>query len=332
MLTRIWQLISTSFIIWNNAKASRMAAALTYYTMLSLAPLLMIAVAIAGYIYDNQVAEAEIINQVKTVTTPEIAKVVARIITNAAEPNSGLLAGTVSLCIFVFGASGVFTQLYETFNDIWGVCEKTRSGIWFSIQKRLIGISMVLIVGLLLMASLTLDSTMAYLNQLAEGHPRITGWLNFTDRSLSFLLMPLVFSMVFWFFPATKIQWRDVWPASVLTAVLVAFSRYAIGWYLQMSTANEVYGASGSLVMLLVWIYMTAMVVFYGAAFSHAWANTFGSRKDLVNLKPAEDAEADPASDLTSGANSGIKATEPAKVQSPIEKEDAVTPLAPSRR
>ncbi len=325
MLARIWQLISSSFIIWTNANASRMAAALTYYTMLSLAPLLMIAVAIAGYVFDNQVAEAEIIQQVQTVTTPEIAKTVAKLITNAVEPKSGLLAGTVSLCVLIFGASGVFTQLYDTFNDIWDVCEKSRSGIWHSVQKRLVGIAMVLIVGILLLCAIALDSSMAYLNQLAEGYPRIVAWLNFTDRSLSFLLMPLVFSLVFWFFPATTIHWRDVWPASVLTAVLVACSRYAIGWYLQMSTANEVYGASGSLVILLVWIYMTAMVVFYGAAFSHAWADTFGSRKDLPKPEETTETKTQPEED----ASTIVK---PVVIQPVIDKEAAITPLVPNRR
>ncbi len=259
-----------------------MSAALTYYTMLSLAPLLMIAIAIAGYIYDDQLAQAEVLEQVELVTSPAIADQVSRLITNAVAPGSGLVAGTISLCIFVFAASGVFTQIYDTFNDIWDVTPNYTYGILFTIQKRLLGVGMVLLVGVMLTAALGLNSAFAYLNTLVEGYPTILGWLNLADRGLSFLLIPIIFSLVFWFFPATKIQWRDVWPAGILTAVLIGASRYLVGIYLRFSTTSEVYGVSGSLVVLLIWIYVLGLVAFFGASFSHAWADTFGSRSDLA--------------------------------------------------
>jgi membrane protein len=284
MLQRIWQLIWMTFTIWVDANASRMSAALTYYTMLSLAPLLMIAVAIAGFMFDNRLAESEIVEQVTAVTTPEIAQTVAGLITSASQPETGIVAGTISLCILLFAASGVFTQLYDTFNDIWDVSLDGVNSFLHTVQKRLIGVGMVLVVGVLLVAALVLNSAIAYLNALVEGsYPVAVTWLNLADRSLSFLLMPIIFSLIFWFFPATKIQWRDVWPAGILTACLVASSRYLIAMYLKFSTTSEVYGAAGSLVVLLIWVYMTGLVVFFGASFSHAWAETFGSRSDFAN-------------------------------------------------
>ena len=288
MFKRIWKLISSTFSIWANANASRMSAALTYYTMLSLAPMLMIAIAIAGYIFDNKLAESEIVEQVSLVTTPEIAKTVGGLIKRASQPSSGIVAGTISLCVLTFAASGVFTQLYDTFNDIWNVSFDQKNSLLFTLEKRLIGVGMVLIVGVMLVAALVLNSLMTYVNQWVEGsYPQAVSWLNLADRGLSFLLMPVVFTLIFWFFPATKIRLKDVWPAGVLTACLVAASRYLIGLYLEFSTTSEVYGAAGSLVVLLIWVYMTGLVVFFGAAFSHAWADNFGSRSDFYQPEPA---------------------------------------------
>lgn len=291
-----------TFTIWGNANASRMAAALAYFAMLSLAPCLMIAIAIAGYIWgDDAVATDEVVKQVESVTSSGIAKTVDGLIQRASIRESGIVAGTISICVLVFAASGVFTQLYDTFNDIWGISFEGINGVLFTLQKRLLGVGMVLLVGVMLLAALVLDSTMTYLNTLVEGYPRLESWLSLADQSLSFLLMPLVFSMMFWFFPATKIHWNDVWPAGILTACLIAASRYLIGFYMEFSTTSEVYGAMGSLAVLLIWIYMTGLVVFFGASFSHAWAETFGSRsdfafrpKDLSSDEPTNEPDPEP--------------------------------------
>ena len=135
MLKRIWQLIKMTFSIWGESNASRMAAALSYYTMLSLAPCLMMAIAIAGYIYEDSVVENEIIRQVKLISTPEIAETVKGLIQRASQPRSGIVAGTISVCVLVFAASGVFTQLYDTFNRIWGVSYQGLEGLLFYHSK-----------------------------------------------------------------------------------------------------------------------------------------------------------------------------------------------------
>lgn len=295
MLKRFWKLIATSFRIFRTVNASRMSAALTYYTMLSLAPLLMIAVAIAGYVFESELAITEIVEQVRLISTPEIAETVEGLIQNAVRPRTGLIAGTISVCIFVFAASGVFAQLYDTFNDIWRVPKKTRRHVLFSVQKRALGILMVLIAGLFLIGAVAVNSALVYMNQLVEGiYPNATSWLNVADRSLTYLLMPVMFSVMFWFLPATKIQWRDVWPAGIVTTVLFAGSRYLVGLYLKFSTTSEVYGAAGSLVVLLIWVYMTGLVVFYGASFSHAWATVYGSRSGPLLVTEKESVEPTP--------------------------------------
>ncbi|MGI9497586.1 MAG: YihY/virulence factor BrkB family protein [Mariniblastus sp.] len=294
MLKRIWQLIKMTFSIWGESNASRMAAALSYYTMLSLAPCLMMAIAIAGYIYEDSVVENEIIRQVKLISTPEIAETVKGLIQRASQPRSGIVAGTISVCVLVFAASGVFTQLYDTFNRIWGVSYQGLEGLLFTIRKRLIGVGMVLVVGIMLIGALITDSIMAYISTMVEGYPQLVTWLSLFDRSLSYLLMPLVFTLMFWFFPATKIHWKDVWPAGILTAALIAGSRYLIGFYLKFSTTSEVYGAMGSLVVILIWVYITGLMVFFGASFSHAWADTFGSRSNFLKPQTTDQSEIAP--------------------------------------
>ena len=209
---------------------------------------------------------------------------------------SGIVAGTFSVGIFVFGASGVFSQLFDTFNSIWHV-DGRKQGFWFGIQKRCIGILMVLLVGLMLIGALVLNSMQAYATELLEGNPVLLYWLNYADRGVSFLLMPIVFSLLFWFIPATNLHLSDVVPAGFLTAMLVLGSRSFIQLYLRFSSTSEVYGAAGSVVVMLIWIYMISMVLFYGASFSHAWSLTFGSRS-ADNLATSE-TQAPPTSELS---------------------------------
>jgi len=249
-----------------------MSAAMTFYTMLSLAPVLMIAVAIAGYLYEGDQVQQEIIDQLAQVADQQTVTTVEGLLRNATQPKTGLVAGTISLLISLLGASGVFSQLYETFNDIWDVPSEDRSGWWFMVQKRLIGIGVVILIGILLVATLVVSSLIAYVNTLVQDSaPQLEVWLNLADQGLMYLLMPLVFSALFWFFPATDVKFRDVWPAGILTAFLIGASRYLVGFYLQFSSTSEVYGAAGSLVVLLIWLYIVGLCLFLGASFCYSY-------------------------------------------------------------
>ncbi|MEM9412521.1 MAG: YihY/virulence factor BrkB family protein, partial [Planctomycetota bacterium] len=261
-----------SFAIWGNASASRMSAAMTYFTMLSLAPLLVIAIAIAGLFYGDGKAKAELVEQVTLLTDENIASTVSELISNTTRPESGLLASVVSLAVLVFGASGVFSQLRETFNEIWGVPNEERQGIWLTIKTRLIGILMVFVAGFLLLTTLFLSTAVAAVSNLFSDWPQLKTWLELADRSVSFLLIPIILSLLFWLIPRTEIHLNDVWPAAMVTALFLSLSRFLIEFYLQYSSTSEVYGAAGSLVVLLIWIYMSGLVLFYGASFSRAWS------------------------------------------------------------
>ena len=191
---------------------------------------------------------------------------------------------------------------------------------------------MVLIAGVSLIGTVALGSVIAYLEHLVQdSYPMVNTWLNLADRSLSLLLMPFVLALIFWFFPATKITWRDVWPAGLLTALLIAASRYLIHFYLRVSSTSEVYGAAGSLVVLLIWIYITGLVVFFGASFSCAWAETFGSRSKLNSeLDDSADLEAAPLSHAENGSATTIDGPPPSKV-TPIP-EGSSPPIELQRR
>ncbi len=256
-----------------------MSAALTFYTLLSLAPLLMIAVAIAGYIYDGPQIRSEIVDQVRRLTDDSTASIVAGLIANATKPSSGIVASTISILISLFGASGVFSQLYGTFNDIWNVPNERRQGCWFLIKQRIVGLGVVATVGITLLAMLVISSIITYLNSLvSDDYPRLVEWLTLADSGLVFLLMPVIFTAMFWILPATKVSIRDVWPAGLLTAFLVSGSRFLVNFYLQFSTTSQVYGVAGSLVVLMIWVYIIGLCVFFGASFSYSWAHHFGSK------------------------------------------------------
>ena len=290
MFATLWKLIADTFATWDRSNASRMSAAMTFYTVLSLAPMLMIAVAIAGYYYEGPQVQQEIVDQVQELTDDRTSKVVAGLLKNATQPSSGLVAGSISLLISLLGASGVFSQLYDTFNDIWDVPSEDRSGWWFMIQKRLVGIGVVIFVGVLLLATLVLSSVIAYLHNVwSDSYPSLEQWLNLADQGLAYFLMPVVFSVIFWFFPAAPVKWRDVWMAGILTAFLVAGSRFLVATYLKFSSTSEVYGAAGSVVVLLIWIYIIGLCLFFGASFSYSYACNLGSMSNVISEKSSDE-------------------------------------------
>lgn len=280
MLQKVLNVIKDSFQIWGKAKASLMSAALTYYTMISLSPILVLAVAIAGRFYGEALVQSELIEQIALFTSADVANTVADLITNTSEPQSGLIAGILSFLILFYGASGVFTMLHDTFNIIWDVPYDDRSGYWYTIKQRLVGIGMVLAVGILLMISILMGTIISAVSEWIYAElPNFSGSLYLAERGVTFLIIPLLFMAINRALPEAEMTWWDVLIPSFITAMLLLGSRSLIGLYLQFSTTSAVYGAAGSLVILLVWVYMIGLIVFYGAALCRAFAEQFGSRQ-----------------------------------------------------
>ena len=284
ILERSWLLLTKTYDVFCRSNVPRNAAAMTYYMMLSLAPMLMIAIAVASLFFCTEQVNQEIVTSVSEYANPEIAHTIGELLANTTSTTSCIVASGISLAILLFAASGVFGQLFDTFNDIWDVPYHVRRSVRFNLRRQLVGMAMVISVGALLVGSLGLGTALSYLNRWLEGNfPGLSSYLLLADQGLSFLLIPFVLSLMFWYFPMHKMEWSDVWPAAGLTAGLLVISRSLIDLYLRLSTANEVYGAAGSLVVLLVWVYLTGIVLFIGASFSCAWTRLFGSLSDFEN-------------------------------------------------
>ncbi len=256
---------------WWDDNAMRLGAALAYYTVFSLAPFLIVVIAVAGLAVDSAVAEQQIVEQISHVIGPDGAQVIAALLSSARQPGTGVLATITSFLTIVIGATAVFSELQSGLNDIWRV-PATNAGIGSLVVARLRSFALVVGIGFLLVVSLVLQAIVAAV-QIWLGSTFI-----FTHDTLVILISAVMFGMIFKILPETLVAWRDVAVGALVTAVLFALGQWALGRYLGSSSFSSVYGAAGSLVVILVWVYYSAQVFFLGAEFTHVYATTVGSR------------------------------------------------------
>lgn len=282
----IFTLLKETGSDWLEDKASRLAAALAFYTLLSLAPLLVLVVSIAGLVFGDDAARGEVTGQLQALIGTDGAKAVESVLANAKTPSSGILGTIVGVAILLFGASGVFGELQDSLNVIWEVQPRPGRGIKGFIRDRFFSFTLVLGVAFLLLVSLVLSAGLAAAGSLFE--QRLPGgevmWqvINFV---ISIGTITVLFGLIFKVLPDVKIQWRDVWIGALFTAVLFTLGKFAIGLYLGRSTIASPYGAAGSVVVLVVWVYYSAQILFFGAEFTQVYARHHGSR-----LRPTKNA------------------------------------------
>ncbi|MGI8745192.1 MAG: YihY/virulence factor BrkB family protein [Bryobacteraceae bacterium] len=271
-------LFQQTFSEWNDHDAPTMGAALAYYTVLSLAPLLVIAVSIAGMVYGEKAASGEILYQVRGLVGPGGAEVIQSILANAKSPAKGLLASAIGILTLLFGASGVFKALRDSLNRIWGVKAAGRTGVLATIRHEFSTFGMVLGIGFLLLVSLVISAVVAMIGKFV--HDRApAGLMQGFNVVLSLIVITLLFALIYRVVPSTRIHWGDVWVGAFVTAVLFTMGKYLIGLYLGKASVGSAYGAAGSLVALLVWVYYSAQIFLFGAEFTHVYAKTQGSRR-----------------------------------------------------
>lgn len=278
---RLWRLLKETFQEWQADDASRLAAALAYYTVFSLAPLLILVIAIAGMVFDASAAQTQIINQIQGLVGPEGASVIETALQNANSPasNSGLIATLISLGVLLFGASGVFVQLQASLNQVWNVKAKPTEGVMNLVRKRFLSFAMILVIGFLLLVSLVLSAALAGLSAVLNGWIGSLSWLwQIVNIVLSIGVVTLLFAMIFKYLPDVKVTWRDVTTGALITAVLFTLGKFLIGLYLGNSSFGSTYGAAGSVVILLAWIYYSAQILFFGAEFTQVYARRYGSQ------------------------------------------------------
>jgi membrane protein len=264
---------------WVEDKCPQLGAALAYFTVFSLAPLILVLLAVFGFFYGNEQAREKITEQLQYFVDPSGLKVIKDISASTTKPASGLLATTIGLVVGLFGASGVFGQLQDALNTIWGVKPKPGAGLWGFLRARFLSFAMVGGVCFLLLASLTIESLLHGLsnyinNVLPGGHLLVLAVFLCFDLGIIILL----FAMIFRFLPDAKIGWRDVWLGSSLTAILFVIGKFVLGLYLGSGAAGSAYGAASSLITLLLWIYYSAQILLFGAEFTQVYANTYGSK------------------------------------------------------
>ena len=271
---------------WSDDKAPRLGAALAYYTIFSIAPLFIIILAIAGLWFDKQSAQEQIFGQVGSLVGEQGAKAIAGMLQAADKPHQGIVASALAVVTLLLGATGVFVQLQDALNTIWEVKPKPGRGIMGFIRQRILSLAMVFGIGFLLLVSLVVSAGLAAAGKWFEGAmpggEEVWHAINFI---VSFAVIAVLFTFMFKYLPDVKIAWRDVWLGGALTALLFTVGKFALGFYLGRSSVSSAYGAAGSLVIVLLWVYYSAQILFFGAEFTQVYANRFGKR-----LEPAENA------------------------------------------
>ncbi|PYL11398.1 MAG: hypothetical protein DMF48_07100 [Verrucomicrobia bacterium] len=260
-------------------KAPQLGAALAYYTVFSLAPLILVLLSLVGVIFRHDPAGAwnKITQQMSYFLDPSAVQVVQNIAQKASEPGKSTIATIIGVALALFGASGVFGQLQDALNTIWGVKAKPGGGIWGFLRSRFLSFAMVGGICFLLLVSLTLESVLKgfshYVQSMLPGGIIIamTVYLVF-----DFAVIVLLFAIIFKFLPDVNIQWRDVWIGAVMTALLFGVGKWALGFYLGSGTAGSAYGAASSLITLLLWVYYSSQILLFGAEFTQVYAERAG--------------------------------------------------------
>jgi membrane protein len=276
----LWRLMKAAIDGWKADFASSMGAALAYYTVFSIAPLLVIVIAIAALAFGHATAQHEIMAQARDLVGDQGAAVLETMLANARKPGEGLMASALSVVALVFGAIGVFNELETDLNRIWKVPNVTHAGIWGLVRGRLLSFGMIIAIGFLLLISLVVSAALAawgnYWSGLFAGVEIILQTANF---AVSFAVITVLFAIIYKFLPQTHIEWRDVWIGAAVTALLFTIGKLLLGLYLGKSTVASAYGAAGSLVIVLLWVYYSAQIFLLGAEFTKAYAGSHGSQR-----------------------------------------------------
>jgi membrane protein len=268
---------------WVDHKAPKMAAALSYYALFSMAPILIVAVAVAQIVFTKEAARAEVVLLLNNFFGSDVAHAIVVIVDNAAKDHVGILATVLGLFAIFFGATGALGELQDSLNAIWDAPREKTTGWRAYLVRQFISLSGLIGMGCLL--ALTLVSTTAlsaahhwlHAQHLLARRSLLWNWVN---ASGSLLLLVLIFAIVFKTFPRVKIAWRDVWLGAIFTAVFFTFGRILIGLYLHYSAIRSTYGAAGSLVVVLIWVYYVAQIFFFGAELTYVFAHRYGSRAE----------------------------------------------------
>ncbi|HEX9048675.1 MAG TPA: YihY/virulence factor BrkB family protein [Verrucomicrobiae bacterium] len=286
IIERPYRIVMEVTTIWSNANSSAMGAAVAYYTIFAIAPLFILTLALAGLCFGHEAAQRELFEQVSGLIGKKSADALQSVLAAANQPKTGTFATIIGLATLFIGATSVFIQLQQSLNAIWNVRPK-RGTLWQFIRTRLISFGTLLGIGFLLLVSLVLSAALAAAGKWLRGvlPAEAVIWQG-VDFIISLALITALFAMMFKILPDVKIDWRDVWIGALITALLFTCGKVLIGLYLGRSSVSSAYGAAGSLILVLVWVYYSVQIVLFGAASTRVWA-----QRHNAQIHPLEGAE-----------------------------------------
>jgi membrane protein len=264
---------------WLDHRASSKGAALALYTLFSLAPMLVLIVAVVGIFYGADTVREALLQQMSGLIGAEGSDAIKAILAGTQQHTDGVVAGIISGVIVLVSATSAFAELKDSLDELWEVPKAEGSGVWLFLRERVLSFGLLLVLMLMLLASLIISTALAALGNLWQGSG--TGYevfAQYLSNALSFLILTALFAVIYKFLPATRIAWKDVFVGALLTAVLFMIGKAAIGLYLGHGNFSSAYGAAGSIVALITWIYYSAQIFFYGSLFTHEYAFRIGSR------------------------------------------------------
>lgn len=283
---KVWRVLKTAAQSWVGDNAPRLGAALSYYTVFAISPLFIIIIFIASLWFNRSAVQSALFAQLSNLVGAQGAQAIQSALNASTPHHQGKLASTIAIITLVLSATGLFMELQAALNAIWGVEEKPNQGVRGFIKNRLLSFAMVLGIGFLLLVTLVVSAALSslakYFSELVPGMGALMLLLN---GLVSFLVITALFAMIYKVLPDVKIGWREVWLGAAVTALLFTLGKFALGLYLGRSSTVSAYGAAGSLVLVLLWVYYSAQILFFGAELTQAYANQLGTR-----LEPKENA------------------------------------------
>jgi membrane protein len=277
----VWDLIKRTACRWNEINAPRLGAALSFYTMLSMAPLIVVCIGIAGALVGAEAARNQLAGQIQNVVGYEGGQAIQALLSHASSKSSGVIAAVIGVFTLLLGASAVFGELRDSLNQIWGAKANASLSLLSMLRQRFVSFAMVLGIGFLLLVSLLFSAAISALYKFFGSYvPMPEPLLQFGNLLISFIGITLLFALLYKVVPETRIEWRDVWVGAAVTASLFSMGKFLIGLYLGKAGVGSAYGAAGSLVVFMVWVYYSAQIFFLGAEFTRTFAERHGSRAE----------------------------------------------------
>jgi membrane protein len=285
-LVQVGSVLKATVVEWIDDNAARVAAALAFYTLLSMAPLVVLSISIAGFVLGEDAARQQLVNEVGALVGPQAGEALNAVVASAHKSDSGVISSIIGVVVLLVGASGVFGELQYALNTIWGVKAKPNRGILAMAKERLFSFSLVVGVAFVLLVSLIVSAVLSGMGRFMEdalpGGAVVWQGVNIV---VSLAVVTVLFAMIYKVVPDAEIRWRDVWVGALVTAVLFSAGKYLLGLYLGTSSVASSYGAAGSVVALVVWVYYSSQLVFLGAEFTQVFARTYGCQ-----IRPSKNA------------------------------------------